>query len=288
MAEGMVYSRGGVPVWEDYRRNIMVDAENPILGWKAEKDKYSPTLFPPKVQQRFPHGIPRIGSLHSEDALSWNLFRSLHQAAKLHLVADFLSPGMEVSMLYLWGHSVEESSAGIDPTVQQTLNEIEPWGRDGRRQQTETDVMLRGPGDLVMIECKLGVPGKPVKAWTRSRPGMRRDYLKFLNRFGVRFFNDSFDFESDGNRFYQLFRNYLFGAALSHRWKIKFWLLAIVNSKNTNLDGLPHETEFRRFCSKLVDPSNAVIITWQQIIGAVKEEPELGKLHSYLASHPLL
>jgi len=288
MAEGMVYSRGGVPVWEDYRRNIIVDAENPILAWKAEKDKYSPTLFPREVQQRFPLGIPRIGSLHSEDALSWNLFRSLHEAGKLYLITDFLSQDMAVSMLYFWGHSVDESSTRIDTTVQEALNEIEPWGRDGRRQQTETDVTLRGPRDLVMVECKLGLPGKPIKAWTRTRPGMRRDYLKFLNRLGLRLFNDSFDFESDGNRFCQLFRNYLLGAALSQRWRIKFWLLAIVNSKNTNLDGLPHETEFRHFRSKLVDPSSAVIITWQQVIAAVKEEPQLGKLHSYLASHPLL
>jgi len=195
---------------------------------------------------------------------------------------------MAVSMLYFWGHSVEKSSPEIDPTVQEALNEIEPWGRDGRRQQTETDVMLRGPGDLVMVECKLAVPGKPVKAWTRSRPGMRADYREFMERFDVRLFNDSFDFESDGNRFYQLFRNYLLGAALSQRWKIKFWLLAIVNSKNTNLDGLPHETEFGHFRSKLVDPSTAVIITWQQVVGAVKEDPQLGEPRSYLTSHPLL
>lgn len=288
MAEGIVYSRGGVPVWEDYRRNIILDADNPILSWKAEKDKYATYLFSPEVQECFLQGIPRLGSLHSEDALTWNLFRSLHQDNKLQLVTDFLSPSMEVSMLYFWGHSIQQSSAEIDSTVQEALNEIEPWGRDGRRQQTETDVMLHGPRDLVMVECKLQVPGKPVKAWTRSSSGMRADYWKFMERFGVRLFSDSFDFEADGNRFYQLFRNYLLGAALSQRWGIKFWLLAIVNSKNTNLDGLPHETEFGHFRSKLVDPSNAVIITWQQVIDTVKGDPKLGKLHSYLASHPLL
>ncbi|MBE9515085.1 MAG: hypothetical protein IMY79_02985 [Chloroflexi bacterium] len=288
MEEGMIYSRGGVPVWEDYRRNIIVDAENPILTWKAEKDKYSPSLFPPEVQQRFPQLIPRIGSLHSEDALSWNLFRSLHQAGKLHLVAGLLSPGMEVSMLYCWGHSVDESSERIDVTVQEALNEIEPWGRDGRRQQTETDVTLRGPSDLVMVECKLGMPGKPVKAWSRSSPGMRGDYLKFLDRFGVRLFNDSFDFESGGNRFYQLFRNYLLGAALSQRWGVRFWLLAVVNSRNTNLGGVSHETEFGRFCRKLINPENAAIITWQELREAIQKEPQLNQLQSYLARHPLI
>lgn len=288
MPEEIVTSRGGVEVWVNYHRNIIVDNNNPILAWKAEKDKYASYLFPPEVQERFLQGIPRLSSLHSEDALTWNLFRSLHQAHEVHLVTDFLSPSMEVSMLYFWGHSVEESSTEIDPTVQEALNEIEPWGRDGRRQQTETDVMLRGPRDLVMVECKLGVPGKQVKAWTRSRSGMRADYRKFIERFGVRLFNDSFDFEADGNRFYQLFRNYLLGAALSQRWRIKFWLLAIVNSKNTNLNRLPHETEFGYFRSKLVDPLKAVIINWQQVMDVMKAEPQVGKLHSYLASHQLL
>ena len=288
MEEDMVYSRGGVPVWEDYRKNILIDADHPILAWKAEKDKYSLSLFPPEVRQRSPKGIPRIGSLHSEDALSWNLFRSLHQTCKLHLVTDFLSPGMEMSTLYFWGHSVDESSAKIDATVQEALNEIEPWGRDGRRQQTETDVMLRGPSDLVMVECKLGVPGKPVKAWTRSRPGMRGDYLKFMNQFGGRLFNDSFDFEFDGNRFYQLFRNYLLGAALLQRWKVRFWLLAVVNAKNTNLDGVSHEAEFGHFRSKLVNPANAIIVTWQELRTAIEREPGLGQLHSYLVRHLLI
>lgn len=288
MAQGMVFSRGGVQVWEDYRRNIIVDTENPILAWKAEKDKYSPSLFLPNIRQRFPLGIPRVGSLHSEDALSWNLFRSLHEAGKLHLITDFLSPDVAVSTLHFWGHSVEKSSAEIDPAIQEALSEIEPWGRDGKRQQTETDVMLRGPRDLVMVECKLGIPRAKIPAWIRSSAGMRPDYLKFIDRFGTRLFNDSFDFECDGNRFYQLFRNYILGAALSQRWKIRFWLMAIVSSENRNLGGVPHEAEFGRFRSKLVNPSNAFIITWQQIIGAVKEEPELGQLHFYLASHPLL
>lgn len=288
MAQGMVYSRRAVQVWEDYRRNIVVDAENPILAWKAEKDKYSPSLFPVSVRQRFPSGIARIGSPRSEDALSWNLFRSLHKVGKLHLITDFLSQDMAVSTLHFWGHSVEKSSAEIDPAIQEALNEIEPWGRDSRQQQTETDVMLRGPRDLVMVECKLGMPGAKIPAWVRSSPGMRPDYLRFMDRFGVRLFNDSFDFECDGNRFYQLFRNYLLGAALSRQWKIGFWLMAIVSCENRNLGGVPHETEFERFRCKLVDPSNAFIITWQQILGAVKEELELGQLHSYLASHPLL
>ena len=289
MTEGIVTSRGGVKVWEDYRNNIIVDKKNTILRWKAEKDKYASSLFPPEVQERFLHGIARIGSLHSEDALTWNVFRSLYQANKLHLITDFLSPNMEASTLYFWGgHSLEKSSAEIDSTVQGALNEIEPWGEDGRRQQTETDVMLRGRVDLVMVECKLGLPGKPVKAWIRSRSGMRDDYRKFIEKSSQRLFNDSFDFKSDGNRFCQLFRNYLLGAALSQRWRIQFWMLAIVNSKNTNLGGLPHETEFEYFRSKLVDPSNAVIITWQQVMDAVKEESQLGKLRSYLENHTLL
>lgn len=57
---------------------------------------------------------------------------------------------------------------------------------------------------------------------------------------GAKLFNDSVKFEQDGRRFYQLFRNYLLGAALSEKWGTKFSLLTIVNSLNRNLEGRSH------------------------------------------------
>lgn len=283
-----ICSRRGVLVYADYRDNIIVDPDHPILLWKARKERFSPRLFPPEVRGMSPQGLPRIGSQHSEDALSWNLFRSLQLAGRLPLVTDFIHPGLDFDTVYFWGRDANRRSEQIDPDIQECLNEMEPWGKDGVRQQTETDIILRERRHLIMVECKLGKPGEMVKAWCRSRPGMRRRYRNFMKELSANLFSGSFDYEKDGNRFYQLFRNYLLGAALSLKWNTSFSLLAIVNSLNSNLDGRSHGEEFRSFQSLLTKASNTFLISWQEIWGRMPSEPELDALQTWLSGHPLL
>jgi len=287
-----IHSRGGVGVYTDYRENIIVDPDHRVLAWKANKDRFSSKLFCAEVREAFPEGLPRIGSQHSEDALSWNVFRSLQLAQKLRLVGDFAAPGEDFEAVYFWGRDAHQASQQIDPEIQATLNEMEPWGENGARQQTETDVMLRGKRHVIMIESKLGKPGEAKERWCRSKSGMRPQYRPFLERVeeerGEPLFSPSFDYEKDGNRFYQLFRNYLLGAGLSLKWGAEFSLLAIVNSLNCNLDGRSHQEEFESFRSLLVDPSNAFLITSQQIWERLRSEPGLHNLQMWLLNHPLL
>jgi hypothetical protein len=288
-----IYSRGGVGVLTDYRENIIVDADHPALVWKANKDRFNPTVFCSEVRKAFPQGLPRIGSEHSEDALSWNVFRSLQPAPdKLGLTADFIAPGADFDAVYFGGRAAHQRSEQIDPEIQDCLNQMEPWGENGVRQQTETDVILRGRDHIIMIESKLGRPGQAVKAWCRSRPGMRAEYAPFLERVeeqrGQALFCRAFDYEKDGNRFYQLFRNYLLGAALSLKWKSEFSLLAVVNSLNCNLDGRSHGEEFGSFRTLLAAPRNVFLITWQRIWEGLCSEPGLRPLQMWLSKHPLL
>jgi hypothetical protein len=282
------FSRGGVPVYSDYRENIVVDPSHPILAWKANKERFSPMLFPLHVRALYPEGLPRIGSRHSEDALSWNLFRSLQLAGKLPLVTDFIALGSDFDIVYFWARDSGQWSDKVDPDIQECLNKMEPWGKDGTKQQTETDIILRGKHHLIMVECKLGKPGETVRAWCRSRPGMRSQYKDFVKELDVDLFSVSFDFEKDGNRLYQLFRNYLLGAALSLKWGIDFSLLAIVNSLNTNLEGRNHAEEFGCFQSLLRDPSNVFLITWQIIWNRLRYEAGLDALQDWLLNYPLL
>ena len=88
-----IKSKSGVPVHTDYKENIVVDPDNRVLAWKASKDRFPPGQFGPEIEKAFPEGLPRIGSQHSEDALSWNLFRSLQLAGKLLLAGDSAAPG---------------------------------------------------------------------------------------------------------------------------------------------------------------------------------------------------
>ena len=112
--------------------------------------------------------------------------------------------------------------------------------------------------------------------------------MKKLEGLGVKLFNDSFDYERDGNRFYQLFRNYLLGAALSLKWNAEFSLLAIVNSWNSHLGGRSHEEESWHFQSQLQQHSNTFLGSWQQIWSKVREDAGLEALQKWLLNHPLL
>lgn len=283
-----VHSRGGVGVFTDYRENIVVDCDNSVLRWKASSSKLRRDWFHSEVQKAFPEGLPQIASENSEDALSWNVFRSLHFAKKLQLILDLVAIDTEVEAIYFWGRDPDKESPETDREIQQALNEMEPWGRIGRRQQTETDVILRGRRHLIMVESKLGEPSKKIRAWSRGRPGVPPDYIHFVQGMQRKLFTDQFDYNRDGNRFYQLFRNYILGAALSERWNIEFSLAAIVNSLNTNSNGRTHEEEFRAFKSLLIEPANAVFLSWQQVWESLRDEPELASLQEWLLRNPCL
>lgn len=285
-----VYSRGGVGVYTDYRENIIVDADHPILAWKARKrnERLRALWFPVAVQSGFPEGFPYLASENSEDVLSWNIFRSLQMADKMCLLSNVLGMPGDVEEVYFWQHAVSRRTEEPAPEIQATLDEMEPWGQGGARQQTETDVIVRGRRHFVMVESKLGKPGQAVRAWSRSSAGMRPQYQRFMNALGISLFKDDFDYAGDGNRFYQLFRNYVLGAALSIRWNAQFSLVAIVNALNANVGGSPHGQEFGRFQSLLRLSSNTSLRSWQEIWEEVRTEPALEALQSWLVGHNLL
>jgi hypothetical protein len=284
----MVSSRGGVPVYTDYKDNIIVDRRNSILAWKADKDRLRPSWFSESLQRDFPGGLPKLGSVHSEDALTWNVFRTLQQEKQLQCITQLFSSGLDIYQIWFWGHDSNRQSKEIDPEIHNVLDEMEPWGKGGVRQQTEPDVILKGENRVIMVECKLGKRDDNVKAWQRSSTGMRREYAVFMKEQGFKLFNDSFDYEGDGNRFYQLFRNYVLGAALASKWNTEFSLLVIVNALNSNLEGRSHQDEFDSFRAVLADPSNTFLITWQQIFNALPKQEDLLPLRNYMVGHPLL
>ena len=284
-----VFSRGGVPVYTDYKENIIVEPKHPILVWKANKDKLRPSWFSIDVQREFPEGLPKLGSTHSEDALTWNVFRTLQLNDRIHCLTNIFTPSLDTYKIWFWGHDASIPSQVIDSEIQETLDQMEPWGKGGIPQQTEPDVILRGKRHIIMVECKLGKQRQRVKAWQRSSPGMRPEYSAFIDRKGFgNLFKPSFNYERDGNRFYQLFRNYLMGAALASRWHTTFSLLTIVNALNRNLEGRSHESEFKSFQSILTNDSNTFLITWQQVLDVLPQEKNLLSLREFVENHQLL
>jgi hypothetical protein len=131
----------------------------------------SPELFAQRiVGHPFKYESDRFAGENSEDALSWNVFRSLQESGKL---SDFVSlmTGMvhaEQPRLYLWGIRVDDDS-------------FEPWDLliaarkrfesrlPVKRPLTEPDIGLHLPGKyLVLIEAKFTSPNPVYTRGTRN------------------------------------------------------------------------------------------------------------------------
>jgi hypothetical protein len=99
----------------------------------------------------------RLGNENSEDALSFNVFRSLQEAGLL-LDASRSLTALDLDgepELIVWGHRLGATMAQPVPEIKAALDKLE--GTVG--QQTEPDVILRVPGwGWIFIEAKLTSP----------------------------------------------------------------------------------------------------------------------------------
>jgi hypothetical protein len=134
----------------DFRRRIIVDPHSAILAFKANRDRYTQPAYA---------GLPHLGSQASEDALTWNVFRSLQKVQKLHIICDEFAIGEPIGLL-LWtlAPQVDDVSAKLQYEAGMLIRRF-----DGmlRGQMTEPDVIILGTKGVAVVECKLGEPENP-------------------------------------------------------------------------------------------------------------------------------
>lgn len=247
----------GVKVYDDWRDNVVVDPDAPPLLWKAGRGVFGTYTSVP--------GRPYLASENSEDALSWNLFRTLEQTGHLDVVTRALGLEKEDEFQVLYWYRPWDSAESL-PEIKAALDRAEPWGRIGGRYQTETDVILKGQHYLVMMECKLGKPGAHVRTWERgSRSRIPPTYERPLRALLA----DMQDWKATMRRFYQLLRHLILAGELCGpgKWPLEPHLLAIVNELNVSRDGKPHAAEFERFRRSLrLAPEQTCLLTWQELL----------------------
>jgi hypothetical protein len=250
-------SKSGVKVFLKYQDNISIDKDNPVLKKKAQypREKYAKG----KVKC-----LSRLGSENSEDARSWNLFRTLQLESEMQKYYGLIGVQDNLQNLLFWG--LDPQTAEFDGVLKSILDEIEPpllW----RVQQTEPDVIVIGQKTVVFNECKLGKPGANIDAWNRK--GLFTGKHELYKRGALSFFRQPFidNFEAEARRFYQLMRNYIIGEHFANRLGKAFHLVAIASAQNKARSGLPHEEEFNRFRSYLFDSSRCHFLMWEQLEG---------------------
>ena len=248
-------TRSGVKVYDDWRDNVVVDPGAPPVDWKAGQGVFGAHTSVP--------GRPYLASENSEDALSWNLFRTLERTGRLDAVARAL--GLEDEFRVLYWYRPWDSAEPL-PEIKPALDRVEPWGKVGKRYQTETDVMLKGRRYLVMVESKLGKPDTDVRAWERgSKSAIPASYEEPLRGLLA----DMRGWEATMRRFYQLLRHLVLANELCGPggWPLEPHLLAIVNGLNANRGGVPHAAKFEAFQRALrLGPERTHLLTWQELL----------------------
>ena len=127
-----VRSNTGVRVFVDYRDNLIVDKDDPVIAVQGEK-KYGRGIV---------KGLSKLGSENSEDSLTWNTFRTLEKI-RPELWFPVLFPDIEMSRdeyenmkLYFW-------------------KEFWPPGeRPVREGNSEVDLAIETRGKLIFVEAK--------------------------------------------------------------------------------------------------------------------------------------
>ncbi len=256
----------GTYSYADVRGNLIVDAE----------------LFATRVVGHpFKYETDRIGNENSEDALTWNVFRSFQHEKCLHRVAELII-GQAIKdepQLYLWGLRLSDNS-------------FEPWDLliaartrfeshlPVERPQTEHDIALHLPGKyLILIEAKFTSPN------TFYTEGPRRNKLSLTKNELLDLYWDhmtktlNLEKAHAVNRVpYQLWRNLIFA-----EW------MASKDSSSTkpflaSLTREDHEVEScREFRSLLNDEACFTHISWEGTTKHAGVQPA-SRLWCYLAN----
>ena len=268
----------------DYRSRIIIDAENPILAFKASRDRY--TNLPNQAKYA---GLPYLGSSESEDAVTWNVFRSLQKAESLDIVSELLEIGDTRSLL-LWTLAPEASD--IDAELQYKTGElIRRFDGVFRGQMTEPDVILLGTKGVSIIECKLSEADKaPYHLWEGEHSSVEKRLPVYLGR-NPQLLKDNIG-KDDVAQVYQLVRMAFYAVELGSEFGVQPIVVSLANRGNWSRG----VGKLGKSASDLWDMFGWIVgkngplckaLFWQEIPELIRDRP-LETLSSYILTHPCL
>jgi len=266
----------------DFRSRIIVDPDNPILAFKASRDRYT---------RRWPvyAGLPYLGSRDSEDALTWNVFRSLQKGQKLGIVCDEFRIGEPLGLL-LWtlAPEVDDVSAKLQYSAGmliRTFDGILPG------QMTEPDVIILGTKGIAVIECKLSERDKPSSHLWEGSPDSVRKRLPIYRQAEPNLLKKDVT-DAQIGEIYQLVRMAYYALQLGKSFHCAPVIVSLANEKNWHgeirrLRKSPAELwDFFRDAIETPDLRKENI-NWQRIRELIVDR-SLDELSIYLSTHPCL
>lgn len=266
----------------DFRGRIIVDPDSPILAFKANRDRYA------RRSQSGYAGLPHLGSQNSEDALTWNVFRSLQESGRLDFVCSKLGIGEPRGML-LWTLAPEKTYENAElqyavGTLIRKFDGILPG------QMTEPDVIILGTTGVAVIECKLSEPDRPPSHLWEGSPDSVRKRLPIYRQAEPTLIEKNVT-DAQIMEIYQLVRMAFYALQFGKSLACAAVIVSLVNEKNWSRK-MPRlgksAAELWDFFQD-VQTSNLrkQNISWQQIRGLITDL-SLDELSHYLSSHPCL
>jgi hypothetical protein len=216
----------------------------------------------------------RLGHENSEDALTWNVFRSLQEAGFLHALTPLLCDCREPvePTLYLWGRRVDGSEIGPFEELAAARQGFEPT----HRQQTEPDVVLRLPGwGWVFVEAKFGSPVTTARKAEKMEAWLRR-YADRAS--GLIDLDGIADVGLPPNKFpEQLLRNAVFASWVARRTGEEAHVVLLAREREMT----PVEEWFDRCVAEDAGVTLSRL-SWEEIYQALSDHEALGMLRAYL------
>ena len=275
----------GKKVLENYRERIIVDPDNPILAFKASRDRY--TNVP---SQKKYSGLPYLGSRTSEDTLTWNIFRTLQKNKRLDIITGRLNIGDPRGLL-LWtlAPEIDNVNAELQFIAGSLIRRF-----DGvfRGQMTEPDVIVLGTKGIAVIECKLSEPGKaPTHLWEGSPTSVDKRLPEYLNEIPNLISEKIISKEI--TPVYQLVRMAFYAMKLGAGFQVEPVIVSLANEKNwlkeiRSIRKSPAEL-WGIYCKNILgkDSPRCESLSWQSIRELVKATL-LDSLAVHLSTHPCL
>lgn len=272
-------------VEEDFRRRILVDADNPILAFKANRDRY--TNLPNQAKYA---GLPHLGSWQSEDALTWNVFRFLQKERRLDIVTEWL--GLDIgrpTALLIWCLAPELTDAAGE--LQFKLGDLIRRS-DGvlRGQIGEPDVVIQGTKGIAVIECKLGEPEKALSYLWEGSTVERIE--KRLRRYRRNISELDKVSAEDIMPIYQLVRMAYYAIMLGKTYKQNPAVVSVGNDSNWSVEirkrGKSADQLWGEFCDFAGHLKILTSKTMWQALTPTVENRGMGALYEYLSQHPCL
>ena len=267
----------------DFRSRIIVDPDNPVLAFKANRDRYGQRGHPVYA------GLPHLGSQASEDAVTWNVFRSLQKGQRLHVISKELGIG-EPRALLLWtlAPQVDDISAKLQYEVGMLIRRF-----DGilRGQMTEPDVIILGVQGVAVIECKLSEAEKPpAHLWEGSIDSARKRLWMYKKAEPTLLQKDVTD--AQVGEIWQLVRMAFYTLQLGKTLSCDAVVVSLANERNWSVQ-IPRlnksAAELWEFFLYAVASSNLRkrSTNWQRLQTLIADY-SLDELTDYLSTHPCL